>query len=227
MLHRVQEIVLERREGKLQQTAPQHPSVKRRSLASRDEDSLFQIFRELVHFNADTNLPLNRAQRMQQKIEWVPLLQDKTARGKIKQLKICKLESIETDLANDEYLSVPVFLALCVAHPAMLNVLFLFENRTCFTLRAGWDAHPLYVVREISKRDRVYVIEAEHATCELLEQLQSQYLPLDRADGQGRCLKAVSSYKVSELQQMCAKLQLSCVGTKAELYERLVQHLGV
>jgi hypothetical protein len=137
---------------------------------------------------------------------------------KIKNIK----EVCEDDLANRERIGIKTFIALCVV--ANINIMYI-EKRKCHEVICEEDA-PIHVIHCVDDATRKYAYEME-TTPAKLQEYRNKYFIWENLD---KPLKAMSSYKSEELQELCNQLAIdttttSVKKTKKFLYELLVQHL--
>jgi hypothetical protein len=108
-----------------------------------------------------------------------------------------------------------------------INIIFISKN-TYFELLMN-DDKPIYVIREIelqSKYKKKYGYEM--ADTNLLEEIRKTLYRVETLD---KPIKALSSYKVQDLIDICNKLAIEVINketgktkTKNELYESLIQY---
>jgi hypothetical protein len=137
---------------------------------------------------------------------------------KIKNIK----EVCEDDLANRERIGIKTFIALCVI--ANINIMYI-EKRKYHEIICEEDA-PIHVIHCLDKSTNNYAYEMD-TTPAKLQEYRNKYFVWENLD---KPLKAMSSYKSDELQELCNQLAIdttttSVKKTKKFLYELLVQHL--
>ena len=126
-------------------------------------------------------------------------------------------EDIEDELANKEKIRMKTFIALCLVEN--ISVLFIHKKK-CFVLDCGSDSY--YVIHQNDHPEK-YVIEMDTKK-EIWDNYKMNYFHWESLD---KPLRAVSSYKVDELIQMCKKLGIENIDkkNKKELYELLLLNL--
>jgi hypothetical protein len=154
------------------------------------------------------------------KFECIYKLREKKDLLKAKKIKNIK-EDVEDDLGSKDKISMKTFLALCIAEN--LNVLYI-HKRKCFDVRSN-ETEPYHVIHCIDKPYIKYGYETNVDAVQV-EKYRNEYFKWESYD---KPLKAVSSYKVEELLDMCKQLMPDKtyekkIGKK-ELYELLVMNL--
>ena len=137
---------------------------------------------------------------------------------KIKNIK----EVCEDDLANRERIGIKTFIALCVV--ANINIMYI-EKRKYHEVICEEDA-PIHVIHCLDSQTHKYAYEME-TTPAKLQEYRNKYFIWENLD---KPLKAMSSYKSDELQELCNQLAIDTTTTSVKkskkfLYELLVQHL--
>ena len=145
---------------------------------------------------------------------------------KIKKIKNLK-EDVEDELANKERIGMKTFIALCVA--SNINILFI-HKRKCFEyiFDEQGDA-PIHVVHQLDTPTLRYNYETI-VSKEQIEKYRTEYFKWESVD---KPLKAISSYKLEELQELCKKLALDVCNdkdsfknkTKKDLYETIIMNI--
>jgi len=141
----------------------------------------------------------------------------------LKNQKIRNIKEIcEDELVNKEQISIKTFTALCVI--ANINFLYI-ENRKCFPFICEQDE----TVNIIRKNGNHYSCEM-NVSQEKIQEYMTKYFIVDNIE---KPLKAMSSYKSQELEDLCSKLEILLDAndkkskiTKQFMYEKLVQHLS-
>jgi hypothetical protein len=140
---------------------------------------------------------------------------------KTKKIKNIK-EEVEDDLANKNKIGMKTFIALCAAEN--INVLFI-HKRKCFELMCEED-NPFHVIHWRENPEKYcYEIDGSKETLDKYRTTLFKWESLEKP------LKAMSSYKVDELLDLCKKLgleeKLACLSkkTKKDLYELLIMNI--
>jgi hypothetical protein len=143
-------------------------------------------------------------------------------------LKIYKFDTItniESNLANDIFLNIKTFMALCAI--ANINILYIKKN-TYFENFMN-DTSDVYVIKEESidsKYNKNYGFRL--SSKEYIDNIRTTLYKVSKLD---KCIKAMSSYKVEELIQICKKLAIDTTNkdncktkSKKDLYEAIIQY---
>ena len=165
----------------------------------------------------------------QMKIEMVDLIRKN--KNIVKQYKFDTLSNIESNLANDNNLSTKCFLTLCAIEN--INIIFIKKN-TYYELLMN-DSNVIFLLHDVKSQSQTLTqvkyynkYGFELATEESLNKIRSTFLKLDYID---KPVKAISSYKLSELINICNKLVININNNitgkqkgKKELYESIIQY---
>ena len=153
-------------------------------------------------------------------------------RANKQQLKTKKIknirEDVEDELANKQIIGMKTFIALCIA--SNINIMYI-HNRKCFELIFD-DQLSIHVVHCKNNKDSSafkYCYEIT-ATKEQIDNYRSTLFKWESVD---KPLKAISAYKLEELQNLCQQLALEACNdkqtfknkTKKDLYELLIMKL--
>jgi hypothetical protein len=142
-------------------------------------------------------------------------------------LKIYKFDTktnIENNLANDNNINSKTFLSLCAIEN--INVIYI-SKKTYYELLMN-DTNIIYILHELpdSKYHNKYGFEL--ATEDSINKIKSSLYKLDSVD---KPIKAASSYKVSDLIEICNKLAIETNNketgknkSKKDLYESIIQY---
>jgi len=143
----------------------------------------------------------------------------------VKTYKFDTLTNIESNLANDNNISCKTVMSLCAIHK--INLIFV-TKKTYYELLIN-DTDPIYIIREHefqSKYDKKYSFEIGNNSS--LENIRTSLYKIENLD---KPIKALSSYKVKDLTDICEKLAIDITNpetgknkTKNELYESIIQH---
>ena len=182
----------------------------------REKDSLFWCF--YIMKNGQTAYDMlehrNFIVEKKLKIEYVEKM--RTDKEQIKMYKFSTLTHLESSLANDDRIDLPIFLSLCVYEN--LNVVIV-KKRTYFELLMN-DTAETHTIHCLDNHKYGY------------NQICPDKQTLLKLDNIAKPLKSISSYKVSELTEMCDLLKISVVNEKScknknknELYESIAQCL--
>lgn len=198
-------------------------SAKKQIFEPREKDSLFWCF--FIMKNGMTAYEMmehrNFIVEKKIKIEYVEKLRKEKAL--IKPYKLATLSHIESKLANDDKIDVQTLLVLCVLEN--LNVVFI-KKRMYYELQMNSD-DDIHVIHSLD----TYKYKFGH---EILPKIQLDSLKstLFQIDNFEKPFKSVSSYKLSDLVEICNKLDIDTINketnkqkNKNDLYESIVQHI--
>jgi hypothetical protein len=136
----------------------------------------------------------------------------------IKTYKFASMTHIENQLVNENKIDVKTFLTLCVLEN--LNIFYL-KKKTHFELLMN-DSNIFHVVNLNDYGKYGHKIEPD------VEKYRTTLFKIENIE---KPIKAISSYKISELTEYCNKLGISVVNEKTdknknknELYESLIQY---
>jgi hypothetical protein len=159
----------------------------------------------------------------QLKINYVSKIREN--KSVIKTYKFDTITSMESNLANDNNISIKTVMSLCAIDK--INVIFVSRS-TYFELLMN-DTGPIYIIREVdvhSKYNKKYGFEI--ASNNSLENIRATLYKIDNLD---KPIKSLSYYKVKDLTDICVKLGIDInkpeTGkhmTKNELYETIIQY---
>jgi len=210
---------------------PQKKINKRdRPTVPRKKDHLFWCFYIIVNGFSEYEYPGNNSfeNEKREKFRLIEFLRKENNKAILKKYKIIKVkEDIENDLANKERIGMKTFIALCYTH--QLNILFI-HRRKCFQIHGGHPEEIYHVVHQYDPPHQnshglyKYAYDSD-ATIEEKTKYRDPtifYLweTIDKP------LKAVSSYKVADLTQICRINHVDSKGkTKPEMYEMLMDRM--
>lgn len=143
----------------------------------------------------------------------------------IKTYKFDTITNIESNLANDNYINIKTVFALCAIDN--INIIFIRRN-TYYELLIN-NTEPIYIIREVdnqSKYNKKYGFEI--ANSDIIQKIKTTLYKVETLD---KPIKALSSYKVQDLIDICNKLVIETKQidtgknkTKNQLYELLIQY---
>lgn len=192
----------------------------------KEHDTLFWCYYILKHgdIQYETINNKNTLIAKQLKIDLVSKIREN--KQTIKTYKFDSITNIENNLANENIISMKTFITLCAIDN--INVVFV-SKKTYFECLTN-DSQSIYIIREIDRNQLKYNKQYgyETASDELLYELRNNLYKVDSLD---KPIKAISSYKVSELLDIAHKLAIDVVNkstgknkTKNELYETIIQY---
>ena len=143
----------------------------------------------------------------------------------IKTYKFDTITNIESNLAIDNNINMKSVMSLFAIDK--INVIFI-SRKTYYELLMN-DTEPIYIIKEVenqSKYSKKYGFEIANQNS--LEQIRTTLYKLETLD---KPIKALSSYKLQDLINICNKLAIEIKHidtgknkTKNELYESLLQY---
>lgn len=203
----------------------QDKNIKKGLFIPNQQDTLFWCFYIIKNGDIKYETLPNKSTLLakQLKIEMV----DITRKNKdiVKLHKFDTISNIESNLANDNNLSIKTFFTLCAIHN--INVIYVKKN-TYYELLTN-DSNIIYILYELenqSKYNKKYGFEL--ANEDLLYTIRNTFFKLDSLD---KPIKAISTYNLHELVEICNKLSINVINestskqkSKKELYESIIQY---
>ena len=199
------------------------PFFKPSIFIPKENDALFWCY--YIILNGDTTYEMlnnrNILVEKKYKIDYVNKI--RTNKQIVKTYKIDTLTNIENNLANDNCINIKTIMTLCAIDK--INIIFI-SKKTYFELLMN-DDKPIYVIRETeTKYTKKYGFEVIDTN--MLEEIRKTFYKVEILD---KPIKALSSYKVQDLIDICNKLVIDIVNketgknkTKNELYESIIQY---
>ena len=143
----------------------------------------------------------------------------------IKTYKFDTITGMESNLANDNNINIKTIMSLCAIDK--INLIFI-NKKTYFELLMN-DTEPIYIIRTLdlqSKYNKKYGFEIGNN--DSLNDIRTTLYKIENLD---KPIKALSSYKVKDLTDMCEKLGIEIINTetgknktKNMLYESIIQY---
>ncbi len=204
------------------------PQVKKQDLfIPNQEDSLFWSF--YIIKNGDVKYETlnykNSLIAKQQKIDLISSIRKN--KDVVKMYKFDTITNIESNLANDNKMTPKTFLSLC----AIENINVVYVNKKTYYELLTNDTNVVYIVHNLSGQSQSkynHKYGFEMATEDSLTTIRETLYKLDHID---KPIKAASSYKVQDLQNICIKLGIEIMNkdsgknkTKNDLYESIIQY---
>ena len=192
----------------------------------KQKDSLFWCFYILKHGYFNYEMEINNQYfvvEKNEKFKYIEMLRHN--KDKIKLHKIKPFTELENDLANKDKISIKTFFALCILEN--INVLLIDKRKIYEVMCVDIDNnHPVNIVHRNN-------ITSEHnielnVTDEVVNNYKNTYYKMNSFDSS---LKAMTSYKLEELLDLCKKLDINTEITKSnekkkktkkDIYELLV-----
>ena len=195
------------------------PAIIETIFSPSQKDSLFWCFYVIKHgFSAYEMLQgTHYSAEKKEKINYVNVLREQ--KSLLKLHKISPLSEIEDDLVNKERIGIKVVLALALIEG--LNVMYI-DNRKCYEQQHN-DSDVVHVIHKVENSYRY-----EHTiTADKLNEYRNTLFKWENIH---KPIKAIASYKVGELTEMCTKLGVTLTSdkkkSKKDLYELVVQYVG-
>ena len=187
------------------------------------KDSLFWCFYILKYGFSKYEMEVGNQHfsiEKQEKFKYIDVLRKTSNKDLLKIHKIKPLSLLEDDLANQEKISIKTFFALCIIEN--MNIILIDKRKIYEVLTT--DEPKIHVVHRNS-------ITYEHhieldVPADKINMYKETYYKMSNFDSS---LKAMSSYKVEELLELCKKLEINTdikekkKMTKKDIYELLVQ----
>lgn len=187
----------------------------------REEDTLFWSFYILKNgdIKYETLFNKNNIIERQIKINYVDIIRKN--KQILKPYKLDSISNIESNLANDKFINIKTFFALCVIEN--INILYI-NNKTYYELIIN-DDNEITVLHCIDKKKYNTKYGFEKITNDNLNIIKSTLYKVDNID---KPIKSISSYTVPLLVDMCKKLAIDIMNkenghqkSKKELYESI------
>jgi len=187
------------------------------------KDSLFWCFYILKYGFSKYEMEVGNQHfsiEKQEKFKYIDVLRKPTNKDLLKIHKIKPLSLLEDDLANQEKISIKTFFALCIIEN--INIILIDKRKVYEVLTT--DEPKIHVIHRNSITYEHY-IELD-VPVNKINMYKETYYNMSNFD---TSLKAMSSYKVEELLELCKKLEINIdikekkKITKKDIYELLVQ----
>jgi len=190
----------------------------------KQKDSLFWCFYILKHGYSNYEMDINNQYfviEKKEKFKYIDMLRNN--KDIIKLHKIKPFTELEDDLANKDKISVKTFFALCILEN--INVLLVDKRKiyevTCIDID---NNHPVNIIHRNSNTLEHHI--ELNATNDVINNYRDTYYKMNSFDSS---LKAMSSYKLEELIDLCKKLDINIEvnsnekkKTKKDIYQLLV-----
>ena len=179
----------------------------------KQRDQLFWIFYAILHSVTDYEIVHNFfTTEKELKYKWI---EDFRAKKELfKPIKVSR-NNVEDELANKPKISLHCIKALCYLHD--VNI-FYIDNKKFYEMITN-ENNPVYVIEKINHK---YGLK-ETVNNDNLNYYREHYWKLENLD---KPLKAISSYKVSDLTAICKKINIICENlTKQKMYQEIMRVL--
>jgi hypothetical protein len=191
----------------------------------KEQDSLFWCYYIISSGESSYEMMNNKNSLIAKQIKINYVNKIRMNKPVIKIYKFDTISNIENNLVNDSNINIKTVMTLFAIDN--INIIFI-SNNTYFELLMN-DTEPIYIIREIdnqSKYNKKYGFEIYNKN--LVEQIRTTLYKIETLD---KPVKALSSYKLQDLIDICHKLGIqtkhidTCKNkTKNELYELLLQY---
>jgi len=179
----------------------------------KQRDQLFWCFYVILHGQIEYDMLTSFfTLEKETKYKWIDVF-----RGRKELFKPIKISRnvVEDELANAKAITMATVKALC--HLNDVNV-FYVDDKKYYEITTNSEK-PFYLIEKVDGR---YGLK-EKIPIEKVEYYREHYWKLENLD---KPLKAVSSYKASELKDICKRLHIeSSDMTKPKMYEKILSKL--
>ena len=203
--------VLPNPEIKVQPRQHLQKGITNRVFTPRQKDTLFWCFYKIMN----DDLPENTNIAMEKTLKIKHVEEMRKQKELIKKYKFASMTHIENQLANEDVIDITVFFVLSLMHK--LNVVYV-KNNTYFELIVNQDPDsPIYIIYFLEQSKYGYSTTKDKTT----------YNAFYKIDNLNKPIKSVSSYKVSELIEICNKLSISTdeFKNKKHYYEAIIKKI--
>ena len=186
----------------------------------KEKDSLFWCFYIMKHGEHSYNMIDYKNLIIEKKIKIEYIEKIRKEKQLVKTHKFSTLTNIEDNLLNQDKLDINTFLTLCVIEN--FNILFI-KKRCYFELLMNdtTDLHIIYLLE-----NNKYGFEKNS-----IMNSEAKKTNLFKLDNIEKPIKSISSYKVTELTEICLKLGIETINkntnkskSKKDLYESIIQY---
>ena len=179
----------------------------------KQRDQLFWCFYVILHGQIEYDMLTSFfTLEKETKYKWIEVF-----RGRKEMFKPIKVSRnvVEDELANAKAITMATVKALC--HLNDVNV-FYVDDKKYYEITTNSEK-PFYLIEKVDGR---YGLK-EKIPIEKVEYYREHYWKLENLD---KPLKAVSSYKASELKDICKRLHIESLNlTKPKMYEKILSKL--
>jgi hypothetical protein len=187
------------------------------------KDSLFWCFYILKYGFSKYEMEVGNQQfsiEKQEKFKYIDELRKQSNKDLLKIHKIKPLSLLEDDLANQERISIKTFFALCIIEN--MNII-LIDKRKVYEVLTTDDPKIHIIHRNSLTYEHHIEVDVPEDKIKIYKETYYKMSNFDTS------LKAMTSYKVEELVELCKKLEINTdikekkKMTKKDIYELLVQ----
>ena len=179
----------------------------------KQRDQLFWCFYVILHGQIEYDMLTNFfTLEKETKYKWIEVF-----RGRKELFKPIKVSRnvVEDELANAKTITMASIKALC--HLNDVNIFYIDEKKY-YEIMTNSEK-PIYLIEKVEGRFGL----KQKIPIEKIEYYREHYWKLENLD---KPLKAVSSYKASELKDICKRLHIESLNlTKPKMYEKILSKL--
>lgn len=179
----------------------------------RQRDQLFWCFYVILHGESEYDIiPNYFTLEKEVKYKWIEVF-----RGKKELFKPIKVSRnvVEDELANAKVITMATVKALC--HLNDINI-FYIDDKKYYEIMTNSEKS-IYLIEKIDGKFGL----KQKISVEKIEYYREHYWKLENLD---KPLKAVSSYKVNDLKDICKRLHIDSSNmTKPQMYEKILSKL--
>ena len=197
---------------------------KERFMFLKEQDQLFWCYYAIINgFSVyevtNTHQFLTEKNEKLKCIDLLRLHRKQLTANKIRGLS----EDIEDNLVNSKKISVKTFVALCIV--SNLNIIFIHRRKYYELCCNPDDADTVHVVHQFDSPNTRYAYEND-ITPSRVADYRTKYF---KARSLENPLRAISSYKIGELREICVQLNITEMAsnqkTKQQLYSLIVENI--
>lgn len=185
-----------------------------------ENDSLFWCFYIMKYSDVKYETLYNKTIVSEKQIKIEHVEQLRKQKDIIKMYKFATITHIENNLANEPILDIKTFLTLCATNN--LNVVVVIK-KTYYELLMN-DSEEIYLIHNKNGYKYGYEVNVK----DKIQNIRNTFLKIENNQ---KHIKAISAYKISELLELCNKLEIETIikdsgkqKNKKDLYESIVQY---
>jgi hypothetical protein len=188
----------------------------------KEKDKLFWMLYIFEHGYENYSMLGKNTYSFEMKTKTKLIKQIKENKQELKHFKL-KVSDIEADLLYSKKMKVTTLFTLLI----IKNINFLYYTENLIYQWKKADNEQIFILNH-NKTDNIYLNEDKALSDEYFDKLNKTRLIVDNLK---KPIRGVSSYKVSELKEMCEKLNINIMKNmkktfaKKELYEKIVQRI--
>ena len=179
----------------------------------RQRDQLFWCFYTILHGETEYDMVSNYfTLEKETKYKWIEVFRGR--KELFKPIKVSR-NKVEDELANAKVITMLSIKALC--HLNDVNI-FYMDDKKYYEIMTN-DEKPIYLIEKIEGKFGL----KQKIPIEKVNYYREHYWKLENLD---KPLKAVSSYKVGDLKDICKRLHIDSANmTKPQMYEKILNKL--